>query len=213
MEDDMTVIAAWLIYGLLAFALRTLVQLRTTGSSGWVSVRQLKQPLERAAWASIAIALITGFGSALLPPSAALELPARIAMLGWLLYGAGLVLSIASQFAMGRSWRIGQDAQERTEFVAHGPFQMVRNPIYSGMLLAVLGLTVLHCSWLACAAYGLLIVGLELQVRGVEEPFLARVHGTTYEHYAARVGRFFPGVGRFAKLEMTTRLSTPQSSR
>ena len=42
----------------------------------------------------------------------------------------------------------------------------------------------------------LLIVGLEIQVRLVEEPHLLRSHGESYRRYAERVGRFLPGVGR-----------------
>ena len=30
----------------------------------------------------------------------------------------------------------------------------------------------------------------------VEEPYLLKVHGSAYAEYAARVGRFLPGVGR-----------------
>jgi protein-S-isoprenylcysteine O-methyltransferase Ste14 len=37
-----------------------------------------------------------------------------------------------------------------------------------------------------------------LQVRAVEEPYLLSVHGDAYATYAARVGRFVPGVGRLA---------------
>jgi protein-S-isoprenylcysteine O-methyltransferase Ste14 len=34
------------------------------------------------------------------------------------------------------------------------------------------------------------------QVRGAEEPYLLRVHGDAYRCYAARAGRFVPGIGR-----------------
>ena len=40
-----------------------------------------------------------------------------------------------------------------------------------------------------------LVAGVELQVRFVEEPYLARTHGDTYRDYCRRVGRFIPGVG------------------
>jgi protein-S-isoprenylcysteine O-methyltransferase Ste14 len=39
-------------------------------------------------------------------------------------------------------------------------------------------------------------VALELHVRLIEEPYLQRVHGAQYATYAARVGRFIPGIGR-----------------
>jgi len=189
----MTVASAWLIYGFLAFGLRTLVQLVTTGKSGWVSPRRMTQPLERVAWWTILIALTAAFASAFLPPTAA---AAWLPLLGGPLYTSGLVITVAAQLAMGRSWRVGQDSEERTKLVSRGLFGLVRNPIYTGMLLAVLGLTLLNCNGLAVAAYALLVLGLELQVRRVEEPFLARIHGAAYQRYAAQVGRFLPGIGR-----------------
>jgi protein-S-isoprenylcysteine O-methyltransferase Ste14 len=46
---------------------------------------------------------------------------------------------------------------------------------------------------------GALFAALELQTRAVEEPYLLRTHGEAYAAYAARVGRFVPGLGRLAK--------------
>jgi protein-S-isoprenylcysteine O-methyltransferase Ste14 len=43
-----------------------------------------------------------------------------------------------------------------------------------------------------------LVVGIELQVRLVEEPYLLRTHGTAYTGWAAATGRFVPGVGRLS---------------
>ncbi len=42
----------------------------------------------------------------------------------------------------------------------------------------------------------LLTIAVELHVRLLEEPYLLRVHGEHYAAYAARVGRFIPGIGR-----------------
>jgi hypothetical protein len=44
-------------------------------------------------------------------------------------------------------------------------------------------------------AFIALVTGLELQVCFVEEPYLRRTHGSAYLRYAARAGRFIPGVG------------------
>jgi protein-S-isoprenylcysteine O-methyltransferase Ste14 len=40
------------------------------------------------------------------------------------------------------------------------------------------------------------LTAMEIQVRFVEEPYLERVHGDAYRRYAARTGRFLPGIGR-----------------
>jgi protein-S-isoprenylcysteine O-methyltransferase Ste14 len=63
------------------------------------------------------------------------------------------------------------------------------------MIPTVVGLVLLVPSVIAIAALGALLAGLELQVRVVEEPHLLRVHGDSYRDYAARVGRFVPGIG------------------
>ena len=39
-------------------------------------------------------------------------------------------------------------------------------------------------------------MGVELQVRAVEEPYLVRTHGDDYRLYCEAVGRFIPGIGR-----------------
>jgi protein-S-isoprenylcysteine O-methyltransferase Ste14 len=51
---------------------------------------------------------------------------------------------------------------------------------------------------LSAVALLLIVPGLEIQVRRVEEPYLIRIHGDSYRDYARRVGRFLPGVGRLS---------------
>jgi protein-S-isoprenylcysteine O-methyltransferase Ste14 len=97
---------------------------------------------------------------------------------------------------MGDSWRVGVDERERTALVASGPFRLVRNPIYTSMLLGMGGVALLTPNLVAALAVTTLVVALELQVRRVEEPHLLRVHAAAYRAYAARTGRFLPGIGR-----------------
>ncbi|GAA2724696.1 hypothetical protein [Cellulomonas aerilata] len=58
----------------------------------------------------------------------------------------------------------------------------------------------------SAAALTALVVAVQLQVRAVEEPYLAQVHGERYRAWAARTGRFVPGVGRMParRLRSTT---------
>jgi protein-S-isoprenylcysteine O-methyltransferase Ste14 len=118
--------------------------------------------------------------------------------LGGTLYGIGVAATLWAQLAMGDSWRVGVDPNARTALVATGPFRWVRNPIFSAMTVATLGLALLApniLSWLALAA---LVAGLEIHVRLVEEPYLTRTHGDHYRRYASRTGRFLPVIGRGA---------------
>ena len=115
---------------------------------------------------------------------------------GFALCVTGIAGTFAAQMAMGASWRIGVDPSERTELVTGGVFRLSRNPIYTFMIVAWLGFALLVPTWLALVAGVLLISGLELQVRLVEEPHLLRTQGEPYRAWASRVGRFLPGLGR-----------------
>ncbi|HWO47822.1 MAG TPA: isoprenylcysteine carboxylmethyltransferase family protein [Solirubrobacterales bacterium] len=190
------------LYGLylaLAFGLRTLIQLRRTGSSGFKGIGGT--PAERIAGVGFTAALLLGAAAPVLAllgwvgPIAALDTDAAH-LTGAALAVLGIGATLYAQIMMGSSWRIGVDPQERTELVTSGPFALVRNPIFSAMVPTALGLALLVPSWVAIAGVVGLAVALEVQVRVVEEPYLLRAHGTAYASYAARVGRFAPGVGR-----------------
>lgn len=117
------------------------------------------------------------------------------------LLGAGLVVAgnggaLAAQMSMGASWRIGVDEQERTRLVTSGLFGWMRNPIFTFMGMALVGLVLLVPSPVAMLAGATTLAAIEIQVRVVEEPYLGRTHGAAYRDYARRVGRFVPGIGR-----------------
>jgi protein-S-isoprenylcysteine O-methyltransferase Ste14 len=191
----------YLAYLALAFGLRTAMQVRRTGSTGFKGIGGRPGSAEWVAGVGFTVALLLGFSA---PVLALLDVVEPIDVLdGAGAHAAGVVLAVAgigatlyAQIAMGTSWRIGVDPAERTDLVTSGPFALVRNPIFSAMLPTALGLVLLVPSWVAIAGLVGLLLALELQVRVVEEPYLLRVHGATYADYARRVGRFVPGVGR-----------------
>ncbi|MHB8464198.1 MAG: methyltransferase family protein [Acidimicrobiales bacterium] len=110
--------------------------------------------------------------------------------LGLVTFGCGLALMTWAQLAMGASWRIGVDPAERTELIVHGPFRAVRNPIFTGMVVALTGIGLVG-PIVSLAAPLLFLAGVEIQTRLVEEPYLRSTH-REYGAYAARVGRFVP---------------------
>lgn len=188
-----------------AFGLRTVIQVRRTGSTGFKGIGGRPGSTEWLAGVLFAAALVAGFLAPVLDavgavePLAAVDGPGAHAA-GFALFATGLVITLLAQLAMGDSWRIGVDSDERTTLVTAGPFALVRNPIFMGMLPASLGLALLVPNAVALAAFVALVGALELQTRVVEEPYLLRVHGDVYAGYAARVGRFVPGVGRLGNV-------------
>ena len=74
--------------------------------------------------------------------------------------------------------------------------ELVRNPIFAAFLIAFLGFALMVPNPVAIAGAAVMVTGIQVQVRLVEEPYLRRVHGAAYTDYASRVGRFLPGLGR-----------------
>ncbi|WP_083840165.1 methyltransferase family protein [Saccharomonospora xinjiangensis] len=65
----------------------------------------------------------------------------------------------------------------------------------AGIIATSAGLTLLSGDPVTLVAFVLLMTAVEIQVRAVEEPYLPHAHGSAYRDYAARVGRFLPGIG------------------
>lgn len=185
-----------------AFGWRTWVQYRRTGDHGFRGFSGQESASERVSGVLFVMALVAFLGApiaallGLLPPS---ELPRWVSGLGVVLALLGFALVLLAQLQMGASWRIGVDPAERTALVEDGLFSLVRNPIFSAISVFALGFALLVPNALSLVALVLGGIGLELQVRWIEEPYLLRTHGEEYARYAGRVGRFVPGVGRLTR--------------
>jgi protein-S-isoprenylcysteine O-methyltransferase Ste14 len=82
------------------------------------------------------------------------------------------------------------DAPSRV--VATGPYRWVRNPIYIGALLVVVGEAWLFMSLPLLAYAGIMAVCFHLFVTGYEERTLRRRFGTSYLEYKSTVPRWIP---------------------
>lgn len=144
----------YVVYLALAFGLRTLIQLRRTGSTGFHGLDGRPLSAEWIAGVGFTLALLVGAAAPLLAlldvvePISSLDTTA-VHVLGLVLAVGGIAATFRAQIAMGASWRIGVDPDERTELVMDGPFAVVRNPIFAAMLPTALGLTLLVPSWVA----------------------------------------------------------------
>jgi protein-S-isoprenylcysteine O-methyltransferase Ste14 len=191
----------YLLYFALAFALRSVIQLRRTGSTGFRGISGRPGSTEWIGGVLFIASLALGLAACALAragviaPAPPLD-RADVRAAGLVLFAAGTAATLGSQFAMGSSWRIGVDEKERTKLVTSGPFRLVRNPIFSAMMLTAIGLALMIPNAAAIGAVVLLVIAVEIQVRLVEEPYLLKAHGADYAAYAARTGRFVPLFGR-----------------
>jgi protein-S-isoprenylcysteine O-methyltransferase Ste14 len=186
---------------LLGGVLRALIQRRRIGNIGNRRPLFAARSLEWWALAATDVGYLTvGLGGPIaellgVAPLAVLDHSA-FRGLGVVLAVLGILAAFAAQLSLGDSWRIGVDEAERTALVTTGAFQMVRNPIFAATILAFLGIALMVPNPVAITGAVLTVIGIEVQVRLVEERYLRRVHGTAYIDYASRVGRFIPGLGR-----------------
>jgi protein-S-isoprenylcysteine O-methyltransferase Ste14 len=187
----------------LTLLVRVAIQLRSTGKTGLIGLRHGAGAVD---WLS-ALLFVGGMAAGIvsiqlvlqdsLQPIDALDVGA-LHVIGILLAVSGGTAVFLAQLGMGASWRIGVSDEERTDLVTGGWFSVVRNPIYASMIVGWSGFALIVPTWLSFVAVAMIAAGLELLVRAVEEPYLIRAHGDAYRAYAARVGRFLPGVGRIA---------------
>jgi hypothetical protein len=73
--------------------------------------------------------------------------------------------------------------------VARGPYRYVRNPMYLGHLIFMLGLTITFQSWVAAALLGVNIVWFHRRVLG-DEAHLQELFGQPYRDYMRQVRRW-----------------------
>jgi protein-S-isoprenylcysteine O-methyltransferase Ste14 len=193
-------LALYLLALSLAFGLRSLTQRRRTGDTG---LRLDAGPPGSLRWwakLSFIAALVLGLAGPVaaligLGPVPGLDRPA-VRITGLVVAVVGVVATLLAQVAMGDSWRVGVDPAERTALVTGGAFAVARNPVFTAMTITSAGLALMVPNVVSIAATVVLVASIQLQVRAVEEPYLSAVHGAAYREYAARVGRFVPGLGR-----------------
>ncbi len=205
-----TALLIFLVGLAVAFGLRTWLQLRRTGASGFHGISG--EPGSLRWWAGILFVTAPALGLAALVlavvdvagrPSGSVADVAGV--VGLVLALVGFAGVLAAQTGMGSSWRIGVKETERTELVTGGLFALVRNPIFTAMVVAQLGLTLMVPTCLSVAALVCLVAAVEMQVRFIEEPYLLTTHGGSYARYAAVTGRFVPGIGRLTTFGVTPR--------
>ena len=198
--------------GVLALALIAVLFGLGIGVRGWRHRRRYGSDVLRAAlqrrpgtkaWL---VGQLTGVGFGLLTLAAVLTVSGTVVaprglrstgadVAGAVVFTAGFLLSQRAASEMDEWWRVSVDPSERVRLVTSGTFSAVRNPIYVGLMVAMLGIVVLVPTPAAAAGWLTLVLSLELQVRVLEEPYL-RGLDEQRDAYAERVGRFVPGVGR-----------------
>ncbi|TPK47800.1 isoprenylcysteine carboxylmethyltransferase family protein [Mesorhizobium sp. B2-5-4] len=107
------------------------------------------------------------------------------------LIAVGIGFAWWARIHLGRLWSATVTAKADHRVVDTGPYRLVRHPIYTGLLLAVLATMVAKGTLWGIAGTALLIIGVVIKAR-LEEHFLRDELGPAYDDYARRVPMLVP---------------------
>jgi protein-S-isoprenylcysteine O-methyltransferase Ste14 len=93
---------------------------------------------------------------------------ASLALFGTALVAAGLALAVWARLHLGRNWSGKVVVKEDHALVRSGPYRTIRHPIYTGLLLALLGTALAIGEWRGFLALALGLVGILFRVRAEE---------------------------------------------
>jgi len=105
----------------------------------------------------------------------------------------GAVFALWARFTIGSNWSGTITVKTDHELQTRGPYAVVRHPIYSGLLLALLGTALVVGEWRAIVALALAFVGWRWKSL-IEERVMTEQFGGAYEDYKRRVKALIPFV-------------------
>lgn len=112
---------------------------------------------------------------------------------GCILVLAGLGLSAWARRHLGRNWSGRVTLKEDHELICSGPYAAVRHPIYTGLLAAIAGTTMVLGEWRGLAAVLLMGLSYWRKLR-IEERLLRGTFGDNYRRYCEHTAALIPYV-------------------
>jgi protein-S-isoprenylcysteine O-methyltransferase Ste14 len=115
-----------------------------------------------------------------------------LAGIGLAVWVAGLAIAVWARLYIGRNWGMPMTRRAEPELVTTGPYRLIRHPIYTGIILALVG-TALAISPLGLIAVAVLAVFFAFSATR-EERFLTEEFPSAYPPYKARTKMLIPFV-------------------
>ncbi len=114
-----------------------------------------------------------------------------LATIGAVLCIVGIAIAIWARVHLGRDWSPAPALKEGHELVTSGPYKFVRHPIYTGIILAVLGSTLTIPVWIIMF---FVISGMFIWRVHVEEELMMKQFPDKYPEYKKRTWALIPFV-------------------
>jgi protein-S-isoprenylcysteine O-methyltransferase Ste14 len=103
----------------------------------------------------------------------------------------GIAFAIWARFYIGQNWSSAVTIKVGHQLIRTGPYAWVRHPIYSGLLLAMIGAAFARREVRGVLAFVLLWLGFWMKSR-MEEGFMRKTFGEEYAEYSQSTGALIP---------------------
>jgi len=115
------------------------------------------------------------------------------ALAGLIVTIAGLAFAVWARVHLGKNWSARPTIRSEHTLTRTGPYRYVRHPIYSGILLGLLGTAVGIGYFIIFVCVLILLAGFTVKFR-MEEKFLEEEFGEEYARYRREVKALIPYV-------------------
>ena len=116
-----------------------------------------------------------------------------IALIGLALTIAGCFLAVWARVTLGTNWSGQPSVRAGHELIQKGPYALARHPIYTGLLLALVGTLLASGQWRCVVGFFVILLALALKMQ-FEERLMMQTFPEDYPEYRQRVKALIPGV-------------------
>jgi protein-S-isoprenylcysteine O-methyltransferase Ste14 len=177
---DDVIFAVWIVFWIYWIVASRSAKANESGSTRSGAIRILG-----------VLVLFLFFRSGTFKHSGAIESP-WMHVTGLVVFLAGLALAVWARVSIGRNWGTPMSRKTDPELVITGPYRRIRHPIYSGIILAMIGTTI------AVSVYWLIAVvvlgGYFVHSALVEERTMTDLFPETYPQYKRSTKMLVPFV-------------------
>jgi len=111
--------------------------------------------------------------------------------IGLAVTATGVGIAIWARLSLGTNWSGTVTLKDDHELVRRGPYRWIRHPIYTGIVVGMLGTAIVKGHLGGWIGAGIVLVGFYIKARR-EESFLREEFGAGFEEHVRQTGMFLP---------------------
>lgn len=105
----------------------------------------------------------------------------------------GLTMALWARIFLGRNWSGYTTYKKEYELITTGPYKFLRHPIYSGMILMLIGTFLYYGTLIVLVIFAIASVTIAWRI-GKEEKIMTGLFGKKYIDYMKRTKRLIPWI-------------------